>query len=106
MFKEQMNKIKALIVRNAYDEEKVDNKKRKLENLVAFLIISIITIIIINTILNDDKNNKNDIKESTYKELAVEENNTSFSNELEDKIENILGTMSGVRKGKCFSFIF
>lgn len=109
MFKEQMNKIKALIVRNTYEEGGGRFDKRKIENLVVFLIILIVTLIVMNTILNGDKKNKNETKESLYKELADDTtsvNKVSKSDELEERIEHILGTMSGVRQGKCFGYIF
>lgn len=50
MFKEQMNKLKSLIAKNTNDEGGKTNK-RKIENLVFFLIILIVTLIAINTIL-------------------------------------------------------
>lgn len=110
MFKEQMNRIKALIVRNTYEEGGGRFDKKKIENLVVFLIILIVTLIVINTILNGDKKDKNETRESLYKELASETSvNTSKSSkadELEERIEHILGTMSGVRQSKCFSYIF
>ena len=101
MFKEQMNKIKALIIRNTYEENCNGFDKKKIENLVVFLIILIVTLIVINTILNGDKKNKNENRESQYKELAVESNKnpSSKSDDIEEKIEQILETISGVRKG-------
>ena len=81
--------------------------KKKMENLVAFLIILIVTLIVMNTILNGDKKNKNEIKESQYKELATDSKNSeTMADDLEERIERILGTMSGVRKSECFSYIF
>ena len=83
------------------------NSKKRIENLAFFLIILIVTLIVINTIVNVDKNNKNENKESLYKELAVN-NKSSAQNtdDLEEKIEHILGTMSGIRQSKCFNYIF
>ena len=105
MFKEQMNKIKSLIIKNEDDGIK---KERKIENLVVFLIILIITVITINTILKKDTKENNEPSDNTYKILA--EDNLSResydSNELEKKLEKILGTMSGVRKSKCIGYIF
>lgn len=81
--------------------------KKKMENLVAFLIILIVTLIVMNTILNGDKKNKNETKESLYKELATDNKASSAKvDDLEERIERILGTMSGVRKSKCFDYIF
>lgn len=102
MFKEQMNKIKNLIFKNTNEngEGKID--KKKIENLVVFLIILIITLIAINTILKSDKNTEKDSGDSLYKELAketvVSTSKNVSSDELENKIERILGTMSGVGK--------
>lgn len=109
MFKEQMNKFKSLLKKDKESDEKGKAGKKKIENLVAFLIILIITLIIINMILKEDETNEEAIN-SPYKELATEDNpkkeEESSYNELEVKIEKILETMSGVRKCKCVSYIF
>ena len=84
--------------------------KKKIENLVVFLIILIVTLIVINTVLSGGKKEKNETRDSLYKELAsdtgISSTQIAKSDELENKIERILGTMSGVRQGKCFSYIF
>lgn len=99
MFKEQMNKIKSLIVKKPEKNEEDDKtKKRKIENLVAFLIILIITLIAINAILGGS--NKGEGKEEdqgAFKVLADKENKDKTDDELEEKLENILTTMVGVR---------
>lgn len=59
MLKEQIEKIKSLVVKK---EE--GNNKKNIENLVIFLIILIITIIAINMIWKDDKNASNNIEEN------------------------------------------
>ena len=106
-----MNKIKSLIVKNSNDGTEDKKVNRKQENLIAFLIILIVTIIAINAILKSNKgtNNKGE-EDSKYKRLAetvVETNGNSVSNnDLEDKIEKILETMSGVRKSTCSCYIF
>lgn len=102
MVKEQINKIKALFKKDNNTDKQNDNKK-KIENLIAFLIILIITLIAINMILKEDDNTSENTV-SQYKELATEEkesvsSNETSSNELEEKIERILETMSGVRRG-------
>ncbi len=51
MFKEQMNKIKSLVIKEKQQDVEVKKDKRKIENLVAFLIILIVTLIAINMIL-------------------------------------------------------
>ena len=42
MFKEQMNKIKSLILKNNEETKEEGKNKKKIENLVAFLVIIII----------------------------------------------------------------
>ena len=100
MFKEQMNKIKDLIVKNTYNGNETSNDKKKIENLVFFLVILIITLIVINTILKKGGTDKNNTSESPYKELAKEtiisSSEKSSSDELEKKLETILSTMAGV----------
>lgn len=99
MFKEQMNKIKGLIPRVSNNSEGSKKDKRKIENLVVFLIILIITLIAINTILKTDEKESENIN-NQYKELAQEITSSkeeTSSDDLEMKIENILETMSGVR---------
>ena len=111
MFKEQMNKIKNMFIKNTEDSKEVKNNKKKIENLVAFLVIIIITLIAINVILKDD-NEISKENDSQYKELAQEvipsSNNKRDvkNNELEEKIEKILNTMSGVRRSECTYYIF
>lgn len=98
MFKEQMNKLKSLIPKKT---EEGKTNKRKIENLVVFLVILIITLIAINAILgNDEKETKKE--ESSYKVLAdiQASNNETYEDELEKRLENILETMVGVGKVK------
>lgn len=88
-------KIKSLMVR-----ESEGNSKKKIENLVVFLIILIITIIVINYVWNDDeKANKNSIANETgaYKQLATT-STVSSKTDLEQKLEDILSKMQGVGK--------
>ncbi|MCI9365677.1 MAG: hypothetical protein HFJ54_03565 [Clostridia bacterium] len=108
MFKEQMNKIKSLIIKDT-KENNVDKKnKRKIENLVFFLVVLIVTLIVINTILKDDKKGTNTKEDTLYKELAqaTEERTKSDNDELEKKLQDILETMTGVRKSKGSHYIF
>ena len=98
MFKEQMNKIKNMFLKKTDDEEKPKSEKRKIENLVVFLIILIVTLIAINTILKGNDKNTGDNANNPYKELAeVIPKNDDRKEELEGKLENILGKMVGVR---------
>ncbi len=93
-------KIKQLIAKG----ENIESKK-KIENLVVFLIILIITIIAINVIWNGDKNKKDE--ESEYdpnKKLAMEtvetSNNSNIQNDLSMQLEEILEKIDGVGKVK------
>lgn len=93
MIKEQLEKIKGLILK---DDE--GNSKKKIENLVVFVILLIITLIVINYVWNDGKkNNTNNIKEeSSYKQLATNVNSVSTKTDLEQKLEDILSKIDGV----------
>ena len=92
MFKEQMNKLKKMFAKKEGENQMIDpskkTNKRKIENLVFFLIVAIVTLIVINTILSG---NEKDVKEeqSPYKVLAnSDETKTKdgkTSNELEEK---------------------
>ncbi len=77
------------------------NNKRKIENLVVFVVILIITIIVINTIWNNEEQTKENTQSD--KVLAKEDNineNKENSNELEQKLETILQSIEGVGKAK------
>ena len=72
------------------------NKEKRVENLVSFLIILIITVIVINKILKED----NTQKQENYKnEIGVElasKKDDENSIDLEKRLENILSKISGV----------
>ena len=72
------------------------NNKKKIENLVFFLVILIITIIAINTIWKDDKPEESNVND-TSKKLASQEI-TNEEDSLETKLETILSNMNGVGK--------
>ncbi len=76
-----------------------NNKEKRMENLISFLIILVITLIVINKILKEDDNNKEivDYTNETGVELASS-NSENFSNDFEKKLENILGKIDGVGK--------
>ena len=76
MIKDQFEKVKSLVVKN---ENK--NTKKTIENLVAFVIILIITIIAINTI---------------WKKDSKSENTKNTTNNIEEKLKNILSKIDGV----------
>ena len=96
MFKD---KLKGLI----NPEEGNQNNKKKIENLVFFVIVLIIKIVIINIIWNGDKNSSNSesVKNDTSKQLASK-NTTSLevssgtTNELEIRLKEILSKIQGV----------
>lgn len=73
-----------------------NNKEKRIENLIVFLIILIMTLIIINKILNDEKTQV-DYENKIDVELASD-NNFEVKDELEAKLENILSKISGVGK--------
>lgn len=103
MFK---NKLEKLI--KTKDENNVGNDKRKIENLVFFVIVLIITIVIINYVLNGKKSSNKTITNSAGKQLASQisqSNNTQISeddNQLEGKLETILEKIEGVGNVKVF----
>lgn len=94
------NKLKKLISNNE-EEEQSGNDKRKIENLVFFVVILIITVVAINLIWNGKKDTKQQGINDSSKKLATNENNntnneTINSNNLEEKLKNILSKIQGV----------
>lgn len=88
--------------------EKTSDKK-KIENLIVFIIILIITIIAINKIWNgnDKKSNSKDETNSYSKQLATTNNDTSIetfskSSDLEENLKKILGRIQGVGNVEVF----
>lgn len=88
-----------------FEKNEGEPNKKRIENLVVFVIILIITLIVINVIWNGDKNKDSDIKADGNKKLAdISMQNTNnvkeVSTEVEDKLtlnlENILSKISGV----------
>ncbi len=103
MFSDKFKNIKALVKSKS---ENGDNKK-KIENLVVFLVLLIITIIAINVILSDDGNSKQkeNTQSSAYKQLANQDNNSSNISEnseynLSEELEKVLSQISGVGQVK------
>lgn len=80
------------------------NDKKKIENLVFFIIILIITIIAINTIWSDNttKNKSKENINDNSKQLASSTIETSSDLGLEPKLKNILETIQGVGKVNVF----
>ena len=102
MFNNKIKNLKSLIVKKTES-----NNKRTIENLVVFLILLIITIIAINTILGNEKEEikSQETNETSYKQLAdnleskVNSNNIKLSEyNLEQSLEDILSKMAGVGK--------
>ena len=97
MFKD---KLKKLINKDAENEE--GNDKKKIENLVFFVVLLIITIVIINIIWNGKENTNSKEPTDTSKKLATTEQNVTTNNnitttgELEEKLKNILTKIQGV----------
>ncbi len=100
MFRDKLNKI------IGSKDSKPDG--RKIENLVVFAIILIITIIVINVIWNgDEKKSTKDTTKDYSKKLASnttteETSEACESSDLEKKLENILSKIQGVGKVKVF----
>ena len=93
MFKEQIDKFK-----NIFKNEN-GNNKRKIESLVSFVIILIITIVVINMILNPSEEKENTALNTTSV-LAKQESKTSnavvIEDDLETRLEQILSKIEGV----------
>ena len=99
MFKEKIENLKS-----KFTKESEGNNKRKIENLLVFLVLLIITVIAINTIWGGE-NEETKQESNSYKQLAEKlDNNISSNNEqlteynLEQSLEDILCKMSGVGK--------
>lgn len=70
-------------------------KNKKLENLVVFLVILVITLIIINSIIKEDNTQKPQTTHSNA-ELASTDVSEVTSNHLEQRLEDILSKIDGV----------
>lgn len=99
MLEEKKKKLKEM-----FSFKAEGNNKKKIENLVVFVIILIITIIVINTIWNADEKKSENIQNSdkvlAKTESTQEEENNKETNELETKLEDILQNIEGVGKVK------
>jgi len=92
--------------RNKYINNTSGDNKKKIENLVVFLIILIITIIAINTIWGDNETKlRTNENKTNYIQLVQNNDNNIDSNiinkneyNLENDLENILTKISGVGK--------
>lgn len=99
MFKD---KLKSLIPAKEGDD------KKKIENLVFFVIVLIITVVVINIIWNGKSNTKTNTND-TSKQLAqvdkLPEENVQATVNLEEKLEDILSKIQGVGEIKvCLNY--
>ena len=91
-------------IKKNYIKKTEGNNKKNIENLVIFVILLIITIIAINTIWGGgETKTKKEENNLTYKQLAMEESESSNKYEseeysLERNLEDILTKISGVGK--------
>lgn len=81
--------------------------KKKIENLVVFVILLIITIIVINVIWNGEANKNNGVKTDSNKKLAQTTESETINEKLEENkdslisdLEDILSKINGVGKVK------
>lgn len=99
MFK---NKLKEIIKSEDSDE----NNKKKIENLVFFVILLIATIVMINYIWNGKKSSNKTLTNTAGKQLAMTDNSSSASikdsENLEQKLESILSQIQGVGEVQVF----
>ena len=90
MFKELLKK-----------SENGKDKKKQIENIIVFIIILIITVLIINsTWSSNDKGSKDNNQDSSKVLAQTTSVNIDEQNNLETKLEDILGSIDGVGKVK------
>ena len=84
---------------------KEKDEKKKMENLIAFLIILVVTLIIMNKILGSDSKSKEEMSSTPLgAELVNNQKSQAFlmdevqEDTLEQKLEKILSEMEGVRE--------
>ena len=83
------------------------NNKKRVENLVFFIVLLIITIVIINVIWNGNEQTNKQENNTSSKQLAYTDKNTSeknneSNNNLAMELENILSRIQGVGEVKVF----
>ena len=104
MFRDKLKKL----LNKTDDETTEGNDKKKIENLVFFIVILIITIIAINIIWNGNKQTNKDENGTYSKQLAkteADDNNeisNNNSNNIEERLEEILAKIAGVGDVKVF----
>ena len=101
MFKDKLNKLLCK------DDDGGINNKRKIENLVFFIVLLIVTVVAINLIWNGNKNETNEQTNNTSKQLATTNNQAQTNqiqgmneSDLETKLEEILSQIQGVGEVK------
>lgn len=103
------DKLKKLVSKNQEEGEQTNDKK-KIENLVFFIVILIITVVAINIIWNGNKQTNKQDTNTTSKKLALESKGfaqneqtvDSSTNNLEERLEKILSKIEGVGDVKVF----
>lgn len=95
--------------KNLFAKKEGESNKKRLENIVVFIVILVITLIVINVIWNgDDSSNTNDKQTTdankrlaqTHQEVTKEENNSTSQNDIVSNLEEILSKINGVGKVK------
>lgn len=76
------------------------DKKKQIENIVVFIIILIVTVLIINNMWSDGREKKDENTVDTSKVLA-QTTTSNHQEDLEERLEDILSTISGVGKVKA-----
>ena len=83
------------------NEEGQDNKKKQIENIIVFIIILIVTVLIINSMWSSNDKGSKDNTQDTSKVLAQTTlANTTYQDDLETELEDILESIDGVGKVK------
>lgn len=72
--------------------------KKKIENIVVFIIILIITIVAINYIWSSKKESSNSVPEAEHRNDVVQVSNIEKEDETEVKLKRILSNIEGVGK--------
>ena len=75
------------------------DKKRQIENIVFLIIILIVTVLIINNMWSTDRT-ENDNTNSVSSKVLAETETTEVKDDLEERLEDILESISGVGKVK------
>lgn len=86
-----------------FSEKKLENK-RKIENIIFFIIILVITLVLMKYIWKDNSDNlKTKEENNMYFEASEKTTNiVTQKYELEEKLENILSTIKGVGEVNVF----